>query len=104
MRPGWERGPGWGVVDRDDEGEHGGTLYAAPLDTGVIHVLRGPAAVVCRAAFTGADTDAIRTAVARELGAAAEDVDVETLEELLEELVALGVLRPAGRSASSAAG
>ena len=90
--PTWRRSPGWGVVDRADEGEHGGRMYAAPLDTGVIHVLDGPAAVVCRAALAGLDATGVRAETARLLEVAVDDVDEEVVDELLAELVELGVL------------
>ena len=103
MTGGWERGRGWGVVDRPDEGEHGGTLYAAPLATGVIHVLRGPAAVVARAACTGGDLEHLRGAVASDLGTDVDSVDVEALAELLDELTDLGLVRRADAREGSVA-
>lgn len=91
----WERSPGWGVVDRPDDGDHGGTVYAAPLDTGVVHVLRGPAAVVCRVAMAGRDRDGVRRAAAEALGIGTGSIDDEVLQELLDDLVRVGVLRRA---------
>lgn len=100
----WERSPGWGVVDRPDDGEHGGTVYAAPLDTGVVHVLRGPAAVVCRVALTGRDRDAVRQGTAEALGTDAGSVDDQALQELLDDLVRMGLLRRVVAAAGSATG
>ena len=106
MTAAWGRGQGWGVVDRPGDGEHGGTLYAAALDTGVIHVLEGPAAVVCRAALGGVDAEGVRHVLADQLDVEATDVDDLAVEALLDDLVSLGVLRreaagagqsPAGR-------
>lgn len=88
----WQRHPAWGVVDRAADGDHGGRMYVAPLDTGIIRVLEGPAAVVCRAALAGLDVAGIRRAAAAELDVDVEDVDGEVVVELLEELVELGVL------------
>lgn len=91
----WRRAPGWGVVDRPDGADHGGRMYAAQLDSGVIHVLEGPAAVVCRAALSGLDAAGIRAEAARVLGAAVDDVDEDVVAELLDELAGLGVLQVA---------
>ena len=49
----WTRDPGWGVVDRPEEADHGGVLYAADLSTGEILRLEGPTAVIARAALAG---------------------------------------------------
>jgi hypothetical protein len=89
----WELSPGWGVVDRPDDGEHGGALYAAPLATGVIHVVKGPAAVVCRAALTGRDRDGVLGAAAEALATSLDSIDEQAVEELLGDLVRVGVLR-----------
>lgn len=91
--PGWALAPGWGVVDRPDDGEHGGRLYVAPLLTGEITVVEGPAAVVARAALAGHTGAELSSAVASELRVASEEVDDEVLEQLVDELRALGVLR-----------
>lgn len=88
----WDRHPGWGVADRPDDGEHGGRVYVAPLDSGVIHVLEGPSALVLRAALQGLGLDGIHRSVARELSVGVEEVDLEVVGELLDDLVALGVL------------
>lgn len=97
----WQRSPGWGVVDRPDDGEHGGAVYAAPLDTGVIHVLKGPAAAVCRAALPGRDRTGVLRAVAEELVTSVERIDEQALEELLADLVRVGVLRRVCAAAGS---
>lgn len=97
----WARSPGWGVVDRPEEGPHGGSLYAAALDAGVIHVLQGPAAATCRAALPGRALTEVRDAIAHELGADPSSVDEEALEELLVELVEVGVLRREGAPVSA---
>ncbi|AXH96880.1 hypothetical protein [Ornithinimicrobium avium] len=89
----WQRDPAWGVADRPEEGDHGGRVYVAPLDTGIIHVLAGPAAVVCRGALAGHDVDAIREVAARELDVERDDVDPAAVRELLDELVSMGLLR-----------
>ncbi len=89
----WRRHPDWGVADRPGEGEHGGRTYVAPLESGVIHVLAGPAAVVCRGALLGHDVDGVREVVARELAVPLEDVDRDAVVELLVELEGMGVLQ-----------
>lgn len=88
----WAPAPGWGVVDRPDETERGGRLYAAALDSGVIQVIEGPAAVVGRAALAGHGISGIRDALADRLEVATSDVDVVAVQALLDELVELGVL------------
>lgn len=100
----WERSPGWGVVDSPDDGEHGGTVYAAPLDTGVVHVLRGPAAAVCRVALVGRDLDAVRQGAAEALGIGTGSIDDEALQELLDDLVRMGLLRRVVAAAGSPTG
>ena len=92
----WTRAPGWGVVDRPEQGDHGGTVYAAPLADGAISVLEGAAAAVCRAALVGADLEGVARAVAGDLGVGLDDVDGEVLTDVLDELAALGVVVRAG--------
>lgn len=94
MTGGWAPAEGWGVVDRPDEAPRGGRLYAAALDSGVIRVIEGPAAVVCRAALAGRAVSDIRDALADRLEVATTDVDVVAVQALLAELVELGVLTP----------
>ncbi|SOC58322.1 hypothetical protein [Ornithinimicrobium cerasi] len=89
----WERGEGWGVVDRPDGSDRGGCLYAASLVSGEIMVLQGAAAAVARAALESLDTTAIREAAAADLGVGQDEVDEDVVDELLEELVTLGLLR-----------
>lgn len=91
----WHLSPDWGFVDRPAETEHGGRLYAAPLITGEISILEGASAVVTRAALAGGDIADIRTSAARDLEVASEDIDLEVVEEVLGELVAMGFLTPA---------
>ncbi|MFK5633426.1 MULTISPECIES: hypothetical protein [unclassified Ornithinimicrobium] len=92
MSRGWTVTPGWGVVDRPDEGAHGGTIYAASLTDGSISVLEGPVAAVCRALLQAPGLADVSLLVAADLDVAHEDVDVEVMTEVLDELVALGVL------------
>lgn len=91
----WSRTPGWGVVDRPADADHGGRLYAAPLASGPVTVLHGPSAIVARSALAGDDLGAIRSRLAEELDVDAAEVDDTVVQELLEVLVELGLLRPA---------
>lgn len=89
----WQKAAGWGIVDRPAEGEHGGTLYAADLGSGLIHRLEGAAAVVTRAAVSGLSTQEVVDAAAASFGVPHDDIDAEALTELLTDLQRLGVLR-----------
>lgn len=89
---GWQLTPGWGFVDRPEEIEHGGRLYAAHLLTGEIAILQGATAVVARSALAGGDVVRVREHAAREFGVRPEDVDPEVLAEVISELGALGLL------------
>lgn len=89
----WARTPGWGVVDRPDDADHGGRLYAAALATGPVTVLDGPSAIVARAALAGHDLGAIRVRLAGELQVDLGDVDEAAVEELVHDLIELGLLR-----------
>lgn len=97
----WERTPGWGVVDRPEEGEHGGRLYAAALASGPVTVLDGPSAIVARAALAGHDLACIRDVLAAGLEVDGAAVDEGAVTELLADLVALGLLVPRGSSSAS---
>lgn len=89
----WHLAPGWGVVDRPTEGEHGGRLYAAQLLSGEISVVGGATAVVTRAALDGHDLTGIRRVTAVGLGVPMADVDLDVLREVLDGLVSLGLLQ-----------
>ena len=91
----WRLADGWGVIDRPEESEHGGRLYAAPLATGPVSVLEGPSAVVARAALVGSDLTAIRDCLVETLDVAHGSVDDAAVAELLGELVGLGMLHHA---------
>lgn len=88
----WSRSHAWGLVDRPEAQDHGGRLYAAPLTSGEIVVIEGPAAVVARAALAGLDTAEIRRVAAAHLGVTWEDIDEEVVGSLLDQLVVLGLL------------
>ena len=88
----WRPAPGWGVVDRPAEGEHGGRLYASSLVDGPIVTLEGPAAVVARAVLEGKDLTEVRRWTAQALDVPDDDVDETAVHELVAELVGLGLL------------
>lgn len=88
----WRLAPGWGVVDRPQEAEHGGRLYASCLVDGPIVTLEGPAAVVARAVLSGKDLTEVRRWTAQALGVPDDDVDEAAVHELVAELVGLGLL------------
>jgi hypothetical protein len=89
----WSRADDWGVVDRPDEKAHGGRLYVAPLRSGEITVLEGAAAVVARAALAGVPLQGMRTYAADALAVAEDLVDVGVVEDVVTDLVRLGLLR-----------
>lgn len=88
----WRLAPGWGVVDRPEEGEHGGRLYVSSLVDGPIINLEGPAAVVARAVLEGKDLTEVRRWTAQALEVPDDDVDETAVHELVAELVDLGLL------------
>lgn len=88
----WSLARGWGLVDRPEAGEHGGVLYLGALTGGVIHVIVGPAAVVCRAALAGGGPEQIVEATAEVLGVRTGDVDAAVVDEVVGDLVRLGAL------------
>lgn len=95
MSPGrarWVLADGWGMVDRPEDGEHGGTLYLAPVRTGEIHVVTGAAAVVARASLVSTDLPELRDRTADALQVTPEEVDDEVLVEVLDDLQVMGAV------------
>lgn len=88
----WVRSEGWGVVDRSEGAEHGGSLYVADLANGRIHILAGPAAVIGRAALRGHDMRGICAEAASTFEVAVDDVEVDVVEEVLDDMVRIGLL------------
>ncbi|MGD8200629.1 hypothetical protein ACQE98_08205 [Ornithinimicrobium sp. W1679] len=89
----WVLSPGWGMVDRPGDGEHGGTLYLAPMTSGEIHVVTAATAVVCRAVLASRGIDEVRERTATALGVPVDQVDRDVLTEVLDDLQQLGALR-----------
>ncbi|MFB9731732.1 hypothetical protein [Ornithinimicrobium kibberense] len=95
MSPGqarWVLADGWGMVDRPEDGEHGGRVYLAPVRTGEIHVVTGAAAVVARSSLFSTDLPELRDRTADALQVTPEELDDEVLVEVLDDLQRLGAV------------
>lgn len=80
------------MVDRPEDGEHGGTLYLALVRTGEIHVVTGAAAVVARASLVSTGLPELRERTAHALQVTPEEVDDEVLVEVLDDLQVMGAV------------